>query len=255
MSRFDFDDHQNPYASPQELPPPESTTSTASLSAPLKYRSAETRAFVLTVAAAIALMFAMLNILVMIQLVCVMGPTLPQEGELKDMLGPWFMVTIVVDYGRIISHVVMFVALMAWTYRANQNARALTRENLDYTPTWAIVLWFIPIVTLFMPFWALSEIARASMTDSSTSDWRKASMPSFVLAFWILHLADLFGVRIVQVVYHELESTAQFLELATADGALSLVSIAKFLAIIYMVGTVTTAQEAFSERNLAESGA
>jgi hypothetical protein len=40
------------------------------------------------------------------------------------------------------------IMLLVWIYRANQNARALGAEDMEFTPRWSVGWFFVPIASL-----------------------------------------------------------------------------------------------------------
>lgn len=87
---------------------------------------------------------------------------------------------------------VLFLRLLS---RANRNARALGARGLTFTPGWCIGWFFVPIMNLFKPYQAVSEMWQASLSGSKTS--RNQTSSSIVGLWWSLWIANLFVGRIV----------------------------------------------------------
>lgn len=66
--------------------------------------------------------------------------------------------------------------------RSNKNARALGATDMEFTPGWTVGVWFIPIINLFRPYYAMKEIQMAS-TNPTEDQW-KNSEPSGLLSPW-----------------------------------------------------------------------
>ena len=49
-----------------------------------------------------------------------------------------------------------------WQLQAVRNARAMTRETPRFSPFWSVAVFFVPIVHLILPLFALTEIWNAS---------------------------------------------------------------------------------------------
>ncbi|MFM8398261.1 MAG: DUF4328 domain-containing protein [Pirellula sp.] len=72
-----------------------------------------------------------------------------------------------------------------WIVRANRNVRALGAEGLRITPGWALGYFFVPILSLWMPFQAMKDLWRASQNPG---DWANVAASSILPAWWTLWL-------------------------------------------------------------------
>lgn len=54
------------------------------------------------------------------------------------------------------------IAISLWVYRAHANLRLAGLDGLNYRPGWAVGSFFIPIVGLIVPFWAMRELYNRS---------------------------------------------------------------------------------------------
>jgi hypothetical protein len=92
------------------------------------------------------------------------------------------------DIAAYISSAIEVILFLLWFYRAHRNLPALEATELRFTPRWAIIWWFIPILNFWKPYQVTLEIIKSSdpsvgATDSST---RRALMrPSLVLMWWV----------------------------------------------------------------------
>lgn len=59
------------------------------------------------------------------------------------------------------------IFFLVWFYNAHDNLRYLGAQNLQFTPGWAVGVFFVPILNLFRPYMAAQEIYRASSPDVS----------------------------------------------------------------------------------------
>jgi hypothetical protein len=66
-----------------------------------------------------------------------------------------------------VSSVLSGIAFMTWFYRVYRNLSALGNESVNSTPTMAVIAWFIPIVSLFFPFYFMREIWQKSHPAAS----------------------------------------------------------------------------------------
>ena len=72
-----------------------------------------------------------------------------------------------------------------FSYRSNANARSLGADHLEYTPGWNAGFWFIPIVNLFRPFQATSEVFHAS---EDFRHMQSSAMSPFLGLWWTFYL-------------------------------------------------------------------
>ena len=73
-----------------------------------------------------------------------------------------------------------------WTWRASRNAWALSDAALRYSPAWAVIWQFVPILHLWKGYSALREIFVVSNPDPD-GDCPPRILPVF-WAFWIAFL-------------------------------------------------------------------
>lgn len=85
-----------------------------------------------------------------------------------------------------------FVAMAAlsglWFYQVNRNAAALAADK-SISPAWSIIWFFVPFANLVMPFKAMSETWRISL---SPTNWKNAPLPERVPFWWGLLLLSSF---------------------------------------------------------------
>ena len=84
--------------------------------------------------------------------------------------------------GVYITVVVLFCVFINVT---RKNARALGSEGMRFSPGWTVGYFFIPIINLFRPYQAVTEIVKASDPDvavDSQYGWRESS--SAITGWW-----------------------------------------------------------------------
>ena len=101
-----------------------------------------------------------------------------------------------------------FILLLLWYYRNHRNLAALGASELRFTPGWAVVWWFIPILNLWKPYQVTVEVMKASdpavgRTDKETR--KTMRRPPFVLAWWLFNFVAL-GVMILAYIVAALEA-------------------------------------------------
>ena len=77
----------------------------------------------------------------------------------------------------------MLVTFLIWTYRAMSNVHALGANGVE-SPGWTVGSFFIPFVNFVVPYKAMSQIWRASL---SASRWQEESA-SIVGLWWAIWL-------------------------------------------------------------------
>ncbi len=93
-------------------------------------------------------------------------------------------------------YVVTAILTLKWIYRVNLNAKLLAPDKAT-GPGWAVGWYFIPFASLVMPYRAMSEAWRISL---SPADWRNLPTPGLLPLWWGLFLLTNFlsmaGARI-----------------------------------------------------------
>jgi hypothetical protein len=72
------------------------------------------------------------------------------------------------------------VAFLIWVYRTTENARSLNRGRLEFSPSWAVAAFLIPILNLVAPHRIALELWRASGPESEAA----APAPHAVRWWW-----------------------------------------------------------------------
>jgi hypothetical protein len=77
------------------------------------------------------------------------------------------------------------VLVLLWQNQARRNLDKLHVRDLEHGTAWPLVAWFIPIVNWFEPYYAISEIWRASEPSvGAGGDWRSAAPTAPTKAWW-----------------------------------------------------------------------
>ena len=59
---------------------------------------------------------------------------------------------------RVVFAIFLGITFLKWIYRTNFNLRALSQEQMSFTPGWSVGWYFVPIANLFKPYQAMKEI-------------------------------------------------------------------------------------------------
>ncbi len=77
------------------------------------------------------------------------------------------------------------ILFLRWTYLTKKNASCLGAEDMDFSPSWSVGSYFIPIFSFWKPYQALKETFRASHPQFK-DNWRAAPHPSLLPVWWTL---------------------------------------------------------------------
>ncbi|MDP0501023.1 MAG: DUF4328 domain-containing protein [Verrucomicrobiota bacterium JB022] len=89
------------------------------------------------------------------------------------------------------------IVYLVWLYRAMANLRYFGAEGLNYSPVLTIVCYFLPIVSMIVPFLALRELSKASQ---SPHNWQAQTPTRAIVVWWIASIAPIlcyFGLLMV----------------------------------------------------------
>ena len=218
------------------------------------YRSAATLAVwvsILSLVSAGVAALAMLSSAYQIQLLDIFrfGGSVP--SGLVEVQDARYFLLMAIEFGADLGSLIVF---LVWVYRANRNARSLGADGMQYTPGWSVGWFFVPIMGLFMPYFAIKEIYQAS-TSNAAENWQQAAV-SPVLGIWwaacvlsgVTHyepLKVLLGQwRLVDVPRIDAAwSAPHFQEFLWGRLIFDLVGIAVSVLTVVLVVSVTNAQE------------
>lgn len=96
------------------------------------------------------------------------------------------------------SLVITGIVTLSWVHRVTANAQALGAQSLPYSPTAAVVWWFVPFANLVVPPKVLSKVAQASHPDYAPGStlWRSSPKLPIVWMWWVAWLTT----RVVDVI-------------------------------------------------------
>jgi len=78
------------------------------------------------------------------------------------------------------------ICFFVWMYRMDKNLRAFGAEELQFRPGWVVGYFFVPIMNLYRPYQAMSEIWQASDPGPAacTKAGRRPIHPPALLGVW-----------------------------------------------------------------------
>jgi len=123
-------------------------------------------------------------------------------------LDPWLASVLAISILAGLVGLLNFIVFLLWYYRNHKNLPALGASELRFTPGWAVVLWFIPILNLWKPYQVTVEVMKASdpAVGRTDSEARKGmTRPPYVLAWWLFNFVAV-GVIILAYVIAALDA-------------------------------------------------
>jgi hypothetical protein len=73
--------------------------------------------------------------------------------------------------------------ILRWIHNSNFNARQLGAKEMEFTPSWSIGYYFIPILALWKPYQAMKKIWKVS---HNPSNWQSENVSSLLWVWWFL---------------------------------------------------------------------
>ncbi len=73
---------------------------------------------------------------------------------------------------------------LAWFYRVYTNLPTLGARDLQFTPEWAVGLWFIPFAHLYYPYHVMREVWRESDPGGADDTQLQIASPSALIGWW-----------------------------------------------------------------------
>lgn len=120
----------------------------------------------------------------------------PQMG-LREFEREFLRLSRLSQFAGVIHFIVIWPAVvltLIWLHQAAWSLRILQTAGLAYSPSQAVLSFFIPIANLYQPYFALQEIWRASdpKAAGNSLSWRKGSQGKLVIVWWLALLAAVF---------------------------------------------------------------
>lgn len=108
---------------------------------------------------------------------------------------PVMLVLALLAVGLAVIQIVIFIAtvvvFLMWLYRAHENLTAfgVPKNQLEYSSGWAVGSFFVPIVSLIIPYRAVREVWRKSVPHQ-TSMFGALDPPSYFPLWWGLWIVS-----------------------------------------------------------------
>lgn len=115
------------------------------------------------------------------------GPPAPDSSRLAISL-----LTALAGLSVLVTQLGAIVFVLVWIHRASTNLRGLGRTGMRETPLACVVSFVIPIVSLWMPLGAMTEIWRASDPSAAPGGWGASKATPLLGVWWASWLAACF---------------------------------------------------------------
>lgn len=99
----------------------------------------------------------------------------------------------ILGIGQFVVVMLSLIFFMVFIYRSHNNLRVLGAEKLEFTPGWCIGWFFIPVMNLFKPYKAVSEIWVQSMPHSTVVPGNTTPSMSLIAWWWAFWLISNFS--------------------------------------------------------------
>ncbi|KRA33631.1 hypothetical protein ASD68_11780 [Rhodanobacter sp. Root627] len=147
---------------------------------------------------------------------------------------------------RLAIFIVTSITFLMWIYRANKNAQGFSSKTLEFTPGWAVGYFFIPVVSLYLPYRAMREIWRVS---SAPDHWRTQPGSALLQWWWAVWLASNFsGFAAARFSMH-IKSLADIQHATIASILSNCINILAYILALSVVVAISTKQ-----RKLVDEG-
>jgi hypothetical protein len=211
------------------------------------YRSAATRATVVTAALALIAFLIVLSIYHDIAGLGLVG--LAKTGRLTTAAADSFdAMTAVIGYVYLAVYAITVIAFLAWLSRSVDNVPALGGGWPKVTPRWAIGWWFVPGANLLRPYQIVKDMSRRLALVSESSRDR------LIYLWWLVWIsANIAGLLPAGVKVNDLPSWSQWLDLSMYGDVLKLAAAILAIAVVRRIQHRANARAVTLGRSSASS--
>ena len=139
-------------------------------------------------------MVSAVHVLHLLDEIKIIGQKFQSESELLDVLNSISQRGAIVGYVYIAAFVLSALLFCIWTFRANRFVRYLGASNLRYSPLSSVGWFFVPLLSFWKPYQAMSDLSRASVSPRAWSSIKRDVKLPVWWTFWIT--AIVFGAVI-----------------------------------------------------------
>ncbi|HHF6934305.1 TPA: DUF4328 domain-containing protein, partial [Haemophilus influenzae] len=124
-----------------------------------------------------------------------------------------------------LSYITSVLLSLFWIYKAHKNIEQKGIKNLNFSNKACVYWWFVPILSLWKPYYIVKEIFLAS---KFANDWKDKSA-LFLIIWWWLFLISILLSKIVR------ELPEPSLELVSSSIIVEFILSILYIKIIYSV--------------------
>ena len=132
----------------------------------------------------------------------------------------------------LISFVLMLLAYYVWIFSAKKESVRLGAAGLAYSPGLSVGCHFIPIGSLFMPYFAMQELNQTSLDPLNWNTQRKSDLVVFWWISWVVATLAGFVPFVFLTSGRGLDHLRTYTWLLIGVGALYLVSYALLFLVV-----------------------
>jgi Domain of unknown function (DUF4328) len=158
-----------------------------------------------------------------------------EENPVTLVLG---LLAVLLAIIQVVVYIATIVVFLMWLYRAHENLAAfgVPKHQMEYSSGWTVGSFFIPIVSLFIPYRAIKEVWRKSIPDYlAKSKFAELDPPGFFPLWW--------GFWIISNIIDQIYFRLSWRDDVPADASAILGTISGVLGIIAAVLAIKVVRE------------
>lgn len=152
------------------------------------------------------------------------------SNDLRQVIVFWVQAT---------TYVITAFLILKWVYRANANVHELGATNMTYSPAMSVIWFFVPIMGLWKPYQAMSQIWKAS---DEPVNWKSAKDHPVVGIWWGLWMATVFTGFTSLVLANRANDLSSAVEANLVEIMFDFTTITSTLAMLVMIKRIHLAQ-------------
>ena len=213
-------------------PPPYGSTAPTYTPAPLpRYVPTSSRANIVTVLLIVGAVLSLVSSIISLSELIFPGALFGDEESTDPLTLAIALLVLGIGLLTAIVYIATVVLFLMWLYRAHENLQAfgVRKNQLEYSSGWAVGSFFVPFVSLVVPYRAIRELWRKSVPESSNM-FGSISPPGFFPVWWGFWIVSNFMEQLsFRMTWNEKVSTEVSATVGVISGILGM--IAAFLAI------------------------
>lgn len=132
---------------------------------------------------------------------------------------------------------------LIWFHRAYSNLRLMGTKRTNFTPTWALGCWFVPVVNLFRPYQITKELWLRGARGNSVESIKGSASPTIVVWWWLLNLVTGFLGHVLMQWSPRAKGISAFQGITITGVVLNVVGIVSAILAIAVVRNIDRQQQ------------